>query len=333
MRPHVSIIILNWNSLQDTILCLESIFKMNYRNFDVLVIDNGSEENPELYLRDKYPQIRFIRNETNIGYTGGNNQGIKFLLSEAPEYFWLINNDVIVDKCCLTNLINEVSTDPKIGLASPLIYNNANDIKLQHCGNYLDLNRNKQFRFKDIEEFKYYEEREPESIVLFGTALLISRLLIEDIGYLDEHFFAYSEDFDYSVRSTKAGYKNVVIETAKVFHERRAKEHEDFPYHYYYYMARNKIIFWDKYRNLHPQKFLNTIRNACEFCINGDDFAADATLDGLYSAIRKYYGDCQNRKKAPAIVKKALFAFPRFILMVATSSRRILDYLQRKSVS
>lgn len=96
--PKVYIIILNWNGLKDTLECLESVFKLDYLNFEVIVVDNGSTDDSVNVILKTYPQVRLIENRENLGYTGGNNIGMRYAIERDADYIWLLNNDTIVEE-------------------------------------------------------------------------------------------------------------------------------------------------------------------------------------------------------------------------------------------
>lgn len=105
-HPKVYVIILNWNGLEDTLECLGSVFQMDYQNFEVLVVDNGSKDNSINFIKTKYPQVVLIENKENLGYTGGNNIGMRYALNNGADYVWLVNNDTVVMVDTLSKLID-----------------------------------------------------------------------------------------------------------------------------------------------------------------------------------------------------------------------------------
>ena len=118
----VIIILLNWNSLEDTLRCIDSIFKSTYPHFEIIVVDNGSDVNPEDTLDAAYPGVQVIRNSENRGFTGGNNQGIRLALEKNADYIWLLNNDTTVSPDTLRELVRAAETFPEAGLLSPVVY-------------------------------------------------------------------------------------------------------------------------------------------------------------------------------------------------------------------
>ena len=122
--PKVSIIILNWNGLEDTIECLESLKKITYPNYEVIVVDNGSKGNDAQMLQERFGDyIHLIQNDRNYGFAEGNNIGIRYALdNSAPDYLLLLNNDTVAAPDFLTELIKTAETDANIGIVGPKIY-------------------------------------------------------------------------------------------------------------------------------------------------------------------------------------------------------------------
>ena len=122
--PKVIIIVLNWNGLDDTLECLESLININYSNYEILVVDNGSDLNEYNILLKKYiDKIHFIRNNKNYFFSEGNNIGIRYVIKKFnPDYVMLLNNDVIVENNFLIELIKVAEEDCSIGILSPFIY-------------------------------------------------------------------------------------------------------------------------------------------------------------------------------------------------------------------
>ena len=141
MNPKVSIIILNWNSLDDTVHCLESLEKITYPNYDIIVVDNGSKGNDAEILREKFKgYIHIIENDKNYGFPEGCNIGMRYALkNSAPDYILLLNNDTTVAPDFLAEMVKIAESDPLIGIAGPKIYFYHEPYKIQSVGLQIDL--------------------------------------------------------------------------------------------------------------------------------------------------------------------------------------------------
>ena len=314
-QPKVYISILNWNGLKDTLECLVSVFKLDYPNFEVIVVDNGSTDDSVEVIEKTYPQVTLIRNKENLGFTGGNNIAMHYAMDHLADYIWLLNNDTTVEPDTLTKLVTEAEQSSDIGLVSPVIYYYDEPEKVQFCDSYVDWVNQiivypeyKNRHISDIHDnFKC-----GENTCLWGTALLIKRNVVEKIGYLDEGYFAYWEDTDYSIRALKMGYRNVICASAKVLHKtalpdagslRRSAQ-------FFYYTTRNRYIlaikffksrgmlsFWGNYLSFVLTNFI--------YCKQFNDrVASDACLDGAWAAIRRTAGPWDKTVKMPVWLRK-----------------------------
>lgn len=104
----VAFVILNYNNSQDTVECIESVQKIDYKNFEIILIDNDSTDDSVDILSSKFPEITLIQTGINLGYAGGNNVGIKKAIDSKADYICVLNNDVVVDTNFLTILIDSI---------------------------------------------------------------------------------------------------------------------------------------------------------------------------------------------------------------------------------
>jgi len=247
-HPKVSIIILNWNGLDDTAHCLESLEKMTHPNYDIVVVDNGSKGNDAQILRKKFKDyIHIIENDKNYGFAEGCNIGMRYALkNSAPDYILLLNNDTTVAPDFLAEMVKIAESDPLIGIAGPKIYFYDAPNKIQSVGAQIDWSNGQSFSVghNEIDMGQFDNIREVDWV--YGCALLIKRTTIEDIGLLDPAYFAYVEEVDWCVRCKKSGHKVVFIPQAKIWHKGHfgPDEVSSLPL---YYMTRNRLLFMWKH--------------------------------------------------------------------------------------
>ncbi len=228
----VSIIILNYKQTEDTIQCLDSVYRNNHRRFQVVVVDNDSQddfserlvkwakENGKRVICCKdedmvFPEkgfdqeLIFISNRENLGFAGGNNIGIRYSLECGAEYIWLLNNDTVIEEDALFELIRSSLIDERIGLISSKIYVYSDRSKVQYDGSSLSYSGK-----KDIKNDKL-------RIVKFAPAcsLLIHRDVFKEIGLLEESYFLYFEDNDFCKRANEAGWMILYNPQSKVYHK------------------------------------------------------------------------------------------------------------------
>lgn len=207
----VSIIILQYNNSSNTMVCLNSVKNLAYENFEIIVIDNASEDKEidsiEKYLENK-SNITLIKNNMNLGYPGGNNIGIKQAIRNKADYILLLNNDTTVEKNLLLKLIAAGETNRRIGLLGPLI---SEDNQIIYGGKISwlkpELEHNKKYLTHNTNFF------------ISGAALLIKREVVEKIGLLDERYFLYFEDADYCLRAEKVDFELKIVPEAIIYHQ------------------------------------------------------------------------------------------------------------------
>lgn len=320
-NPKVIVIILNWNKTAITHRCIESLFSSDYPNYKVIVIDNGSTEISEMNFESLFPSIQFIRNEENKGYTGGNNQGIEHALNEGAKYIWLLNNDALVEKNTLSELVNACEQDSGIGLAHSIILDNPIEKNLLYCGSFIDMENGIFRTAKEINTILDWQKNYPENIALWGTALLINVDCYKAVGNLDDHFFAYFEDMDYSIRVKKAGFTCKVIISSAIFHEKRSLNNREYPYYYNFYMARNNYLFWKNnltdHNKIMKYHLHYVIPKATYFFLEGSDNSARATIDGSWNGIKLRFGPMENHLEPPRFIYSVFRAFPRIIYKIS----------------
>jgi GT2 family glycosyltransferase len=217
----VSIIILNWNSYEVTLHCLLSLRKIDYPNFEVVLVDNGSVDGSPERLLASAPEIRLIKNVTNLGFAGGCNVGIRDALRRGTDYLLLLNNDTIVAPDFLSQLVHVTESDEKIGAASPKVLFFDHPDRLNYGGGEHRRWRlfPKVFGLRQLDDGRYDKIREVS--FLTGCAFLIKAEVVRKIGVLEEIYFHFYEDIEWSLRVLKAGYKDMYVPSSVVWH----KEH------------------------------------------------------------------------------------------------------------
>lgn len=214
--PLVSIIIVNWNGLKFLETCLSSIFKQSYQAFEVILVDNGSTDGSLEFIRSKFPGPRIIVNEKNLGFAKANNQGIEIA---RGRYIATLNNDTEVDREWLKKLIEAAgSSDQRIGMWGPKILSMQERTRIDSVGGLL-IYRDGIARGRGrSEEDKGQYDRVEDILFPSACSALYRKDMLDEIGYFDEDFFAYSEDSDLGFRARLAGWGAVSVPDAVVYH-------------------------------------------------------------------------------------------------------------------
>ena len=223
--PLVFVIIVNFNGLGYTRRCLESLKRMKYPNFEIVVIDNGSEELESEILKGLFPNlIKAIRLRKNIGFAGGNNVGISYALKKRADYFFLLNNDTTLNPDALTELVAFANKDPKIGIVGPKVFmlrdGKQTDV-IQSFGAKVNLYLGETRLIEGHVDHGQFEE--PLSVdYVSGCAMLIKRNVIENLGFFDPRYFMYVEEVDYCLRAKRRGFQIWSVPKAKIWHKGEA---------------------------------------------------------------------------------------------------------------
>ena len=240
-----AVVVLNWNGREDTLRCLASIPP----DVPVFVPDNGSTDGSVEAIRSAFPAARVIENGSNLGYSGGNNAGIRAALDEGAEWVVLLNNDAVLEEGALDALRAAAARHPRAGiLAGKLVFD---DGRVQWAGQRVALLTGYSGRPRGYgrpDGAKYEGEIEVDRAV--GALMAVSRAAIERVGLLDDDLFAYVEDVDWSLRVRAAGFACVLVPSARAVHAVSASTGGSTSTTPLYYGARNTIVVAERHRPL-----------------------------------------------------------------------------------
>jgi len=243
-QPKISVIIVNYNGQDFLADCLESVLKSDYPNYEVILVDNNSSDNSVNIIKNKFQQVKIIINKKNFGFARANNIGIQQANGDA---FLLLNNDTVVSPQLVRQLADELFNSSKVGVVGPKIYFYGTDI-IWFAGGQIDWQNFESWhigRNKQEKDLKNDILREVDFIT--GCTLMIKKEVIQQVGLLDENFFAYYEDADLCMRVKKAGFKVVYVPFGGVWHIKSATARRYVSLRLKYNLWRNKFIFYWRY--------------------------------------------------------------------------------------
>jgi GT2 family glycosyltransferase len=236
--PKVAIIILNYNGKQYLPDCLCSATKLDYPQDDYKIFfdDNASTDDSVEYVKNNFPQVQVNVNQENTGFAQGNNIAMERALNKGFDYIFLLNQDTIVEPDFLTKIVKLAESDDNIGSVQPKIMLYPDKDQVNSMGNaihYLGFG----FSSGGYQEFK--GDLKPKEVTYAsGAAVLYKAAVLEKVGLFDPEFFMYHEDLDLGWRIRMAGYKNMLVPDAVIYHKfefsKSVKK--------YYYMERNRFI-------------------------------------------------------------------------------------------
>jgi|TARA_B110000467_G_C18266415_1_gene449557 GT2 family glycosyltransferase len=208
----VAIIIVNWKQYELTKSCLSTLKSSKFNDFQIILIDNESNQKELNDLKNQFDQVKTFTSEKNLGFTGANNIGINYAIKNQFEYVMLLNNDTEIDKNFINPLLEAFQKYNKLGAVQPVIMNFYQNKKVWNAGG----NLNKFFGYTSVIKKPKYINRKIDWIT--GCCILIKTVVIKKVGLLDENFFAYYEDVDWSIRIKKAGYDLAVVKSSLIYH-------------------------------------------------------------------------------------------------------------------
>ena len=238
MNIEVSIITINYNGLADTCALIDSI-PFNDESLEVIVVDNASREDEASIIGQRYPQVKVIRSERNLGFAGGNNLGIK---AATGKYLYFVNNDTLFVSS-IKPLIQRLESSPQIGMVCPKIRFAWGDNPIQYAG-YTPLSsvtmRNRSIGFGETDHGQY--DTPHSTPYAHGAAMMVKREAIERAGIMPECYFLYYEELDWSMMIRRAGYDIWYEPAATIYHKESQSTGQNSPLRTYY-ITRNRLIF------------------------------------------------------------------------------------------
>ena len=217
-EPKIAIIIINWNTYQLTFNCLKSLKACTYNNKTIFLVDNGSEDGSGDKIALEFPDINFIKNEINEGFTGANNKALKVILKQNFDYVLLLNNDTVVKPNFLSLLEATMESDKNLAATQPLILDYPNTNTIWNAGGSF----NSFFcLFNTRCKGMIYNPKlkiGTSTQWISGCCVMVKIAVIKKVGLLDDRFFAYFEDADWSIRMTNLGYKLGVVPESIIYH-------------------------------------------------------------------------------------------------------------------
>jgi GT2 family glycosyltransferase len=260
MNTNFLIILLNYNNSDDTIECVESLKNSCIEDRNILVVENCSSDSSYEKLLSKFPSVNVLKMDKNLGFTGGNNVGIKYAVENRYEYAILLNNDTIVDsKDTFRILINEMDKNPNATLGTGRIFYYPQKNRIWYDGGKLVRYRGTAIHFNgnlDLNRVKLVNViREIDFIS--GCYMCIRLSDLEELGFLDEKIFIYMDDTEYSARAIKKKLKLIYIPEAVIYHKARG-EGQRTP-RMIYYSIKNRKLLIDKHFGITARIYFNMV--------------------------------------------------------------------------
>jgi GT2 family glycosyltransferase len=292
-------IVLSWNGREDTLRCLESLTRVEHPDLGIVCVDNGSADGTQRAVRERFPQVILIEAGANLGYSGGNNLGLRYALEHGARWMMLVNNDAIVAPDVIAGFERVAEEHPRTGILAGKVY-------------FADRPRTIWFAGQRVSELLGYSGRPRgygrtdgpryEEVCstdrAVGALMAVSREAIDAVGLLDEDLFAYVEDVDWALRVRDAGFEISFAPHARAWHRVSASTGgEATSTHTLYYGVRNTVIVLERRRPL------GTVGNA----LRRVSILAAFTLHALtrpnrreaLRAVREGFSDARSERLGP----------------------------------
>ena len=288
----IAVVTINYNTEEETHALLESLGKVQKSDFqlEIIVVDNGSKTLFVLNQSEKKDHVILMRSETNEGFSGGNNIGIREALRREAEYILLLNNDTVVDPDMIKNLLEVLESDEKIGLVVPKIYfakghefHKDTYAKEElgkifwYAGGYTDWENAKSVhRGVDEVDRGQYDKTEKMASAT-GCCMLFKKEVLEKVGFFDERYFLYYEDADLNERVKKAGYAIFYAPTAVLYHKNAGSTGGPGSGLHDYFLTRNQMLFGMTYA---PHRVrLALLRQSLRLLVTGRMYQRKGIID------------------------------------------------------
>ena len=242
----LAVVVLSWNGrdlTRDTLASLAACHVPEGWRLHTLVVDNASTDGSQQMVREQFPGVELMALTENRRFAGGNNLGVKRALESGADAVMLLNNDVLADPALLEKLLAALAEDPRAGAVTPLIYFAPPTDRIWYaggrCRTALAHSSHRGIRERDHGQYRSLEE----TGYLTGCCLLATADAWRKVGLLDERYFIYAEDADWSLRARAAGYRLLLVPRARVWHKVSAASGAASPWKIYQRLRANLTLF------------------------------------------------------------------------------------------
>jgi GT2 family glycosyltransferase len=251
--PKIAVIVLNWNGVQNTIACLESLGKLTYPHFEAIIVDNGSSDGSSTTIRQRFPQHLLIETGANLGFAEGNNIGMREAMQRGADLLFLLNNDTLVSSDILERFIETYHSHPEAGILGAKIFLFDQQNTLDHLGGIWN-QKTGTFEFIGLRQKEDgIRWQKPEELdYVCGAGFIVKRAVIEAVGCLEPRFFLIWEESDLCFRARKAGFKTLTSPQAHLWHKVSASFVGGKP-HSTYFWWRNRLLWIERNCSLKEQ--------------------------------------------------------------------------------
>ena len=245
VSPRVAILILNWNDFRNTIETLRSVRGLEYQNFEVWVVDNGSTDGSRDALAWEFPEVRILSSLENLGVAGGRNFGLEAILAHGrADYVLILDNDVAVEPRLLNKLVEAAEGGADLGIVGPVIYYHSDPRRIWSAGARIVFREvTAKSPAKNRIETAGRAKRVEQVDCITGCCMLVKRQVFDAIGRFNPQYFMVGNETEFCYRATKRGHRSAVVTDAKLWHKVSASTGGSYSPPRAYFTGRSTILF------------------------------------------------------------------------------------------
>ena len=339
MNPKVSIIIVNWNGLAHLPDCLDSLAAQTYRDFEVILVDNGSNDASVEFVRKQYPWVKLVPLPRNTGFATGNNRGLE---QTSGDYIVTLNNDTKVEPGWLEYLVKTADAYPQVGMVASRICSFSDPDIIDSVGMGICADGMSRGRYRNRRWSTLRLQDVEESLFPSACAALYKRKMLEETGFFDDDFFAFAEDSDLGLRGRLAGWEAVAATLAVVYHKYSQTTGRLSPFKVYLVERNHYWVVWKNF----PLKcifvlpfysiwrYLEQIRTVFAKSGSGSEFHASgsrgelimAQLKGIFAGLGGMPGMFRKRHRLMKIKRLPMDRFSELLFRYRITFRELLDH-------
>jgi len=303
--------ILNWNGLAETLACLSGIDVTHAPNIHIVVLDNGSAVDPASSIAAQFPHVEVIRLPENLGFTGGHNHVLRLAMKRRYHSVLVLNNDCSLEVASVLRMRSLMDERPDAGAVSALVYRRGPERRAMMVAGHIDWSRLSSIRPSNPDTTK----PEEAPTLLVGTAVLLRCSAMQEIGLLDDRYFAYYDDNDLSARLAAANMVALYCRDAICLHDYKTLvDHSTVAL---YLLSRNRWLFWKShtpqpYRHHMNRRLLGQALHDIALLIKNRAPAekVNAVVDGIWDAWHGAWGAPPSQQYSPAWLRLMLRHVP-----------------------
>ncbi|MFQ5667280.1 MAG: glycosyltransferase family 2 protein [Candidatus Binatia bacterium] len=291
--PAVTAVVLNWHGRADTLACLQALAAQAYPNCSLVLVDNGCADFTAAEVAAQVAGAQYLRTDTNLGFAGGANLGMRHALHAGADYVWFLNNDARPGSDALRELVAVAAREPAIGIAGAKILQSQAPHRLDSIALDVNLRTGRLYLrgHDEIDAGQYDHVTRVQAVS--GCAMLVRRAACERLQGFDDAFFAYLEDADLCMRAHAAGFQVIAVPRAQVFHNRAVAMGRRQSRSSLYYTARNHLLLMQRYGQgaglLRGLRVMSVVALNMAYAIRGEPGERSARLRAVFSGIRDYH--------------------------------------------